>query len=158
MENAKCQLGGRKAHTLGGSQKSWPVGILPAKEHRHNVEAIASIEGGPDYLATLHFALTQNRKGILPIAILGRGVSRLHPDALQYFKGRRVRIYPHNDSDKLSYETATLLARQLQQLRCEVDYFVFEGLRKASGATIKDLNDCVEVIPEQTGRLEELFP
>jgi hypothetical protein len=158
MEGAKCQLGERKAHALGGSQKSWPVGILPAKEYRQNVEALALIEGGPDYLATLHFALTQNRKGILPIAILGRGVSRLHPDALQYLCKERVRIFPHNDSDGGSYGNAELLAKQLQGLGCEVDFFVFKGLTKTNGSPIKDLNNCTEIATGQQLKLKELFP
>jgi hypothetical protein len=41
----KIQLGERKAHTLRGSRKDWPVGILPAKEYRHCVEALLLIEG-----------------------------------------------------------------------------------------------------------------
>ncbi|HXM29985.1 MAG TPA: hypothetical protein VN957_28430, partial [Chthoniobacterales bacterium] len=41
----KIQLGERKAHTLRGSRKDRPVGILPAKEYRHCVEALLLIEG-----------------------------------------------------------------------------------------------------------------
>ena len=160
INNGTCSLGERKAHTLGGSQKNWPVGVLPAREYRHSIEVLALVEGGPDYLAVLHFALAQNRTGILPVALLGRcqGLHGLHPDSLRYLRGMRVRIYPHNDADNGSYKAGLLITKQLQQIGCEVDFFVFEGLKKADGASIKDLNDCVQIAPEHAGRLEELFP
>jgi hypothetical protein len=160
IDGANYSLGERKAHTLRGSQKNWPVGILPAGEHRQHVDTLALVEGGPDYLAALHFALAQKRTGILPVAMLGRcqGLRGFHPDSLQYFRGMRVRIYPHNDPDRGSYKSAAILAKQLQKLDCGVDCFVFEGLSKANGVAVKDLNDCVEIASEHAARLEELFP
>jgi hypothetical protein len=96
-------------------------------------------------LSVIHFALKQHRVGILPVAILGRGVCRhgLHPDSLEYFRGMRVRIYPHDDPDGRSYENTALLSNQLEQ---------------RNGGRIKDLNDCTEIAPEQSHKLEELFP
>ncbi len=129
VSKGEIQLGQRKAHTLRGSRKNWPVGILPAKEYRQCVEVFALVEGGPDYLAALHFGLAQKRTGILPVAILGRGVCHhgLHPDSLQYFLGRRVRIYPHNDADDGSYQNALIWAKQLHKLDCEVDRFISQA-------------------------------
>jgi hypothetical protein len=160
ISTAEIALEERKAHTLRGSRKDWPVGILPTKEYRQSFEAILLVEGGPDYLAALHFALAQKRTGILPVAMLGRcqGLRGFHPDSLQYFRGMRVRIYPHNDPDRGSYKSAVVLAKQLQKLDCGVDCFVFEGLSKANGVAVKDLNDCVEIASEHAARLEELFP
>lgn len=160
IDGAKCSLGERKAHTLRGSQKNWPVGILAAEEYRKHVDTLALVEGGPDYLAALHFVLAQKRTGILPVAMLGRcqGLRGFHPDSLQYFRGMRVRIYPHNDPDRGSYKSAAILAKQLQKLDCQLDCFVFEGLTKANGVAVKDLNDCVEIASEHAGRLEEIFP
>ena len=160
IKTEKIQLGERKAHTLRGSQKNWPVGILPAVSYRKAFDVVALVEGGPDYLAALHFGLALKRTGVLPVTLLGRCQGRhgLHPDSLQYLQGMRVRIFPHHDADNGSYENAQILARKLEQLKCEVDFFVFEGLRKTDGSPIKDLNDCVEVAPEHAGRLEELFP
>jgi hypothetical protein len=160
INNSKCSLGERKAHTLGGSQKNWPVGVLPAQEYRKCVEAFALVEGGPDYLAALHFALTQKRTGILPVAILGRcqGLRGLHPDSLQYLRGMRVRIFPHNDADNGSYKSALIIAKQLKQIDCEVDFFSFKGLMTASGASVKDLNDCCKLASNQSAELEALFP
>jgi len=160
ITKGKVQLGERKAHTLRGSRKDWPVGIIPAAGYRKSVEAILVVEGGPDYLAAHHFALKQDKTGILPVAILGRGqgLRGLHADSLEHFRGQRVRIVPHDDRDGGSYQTALVWCRQLTKLGCEVDFFVFKGLRKANGDRCKDLNDCVELAPEQLNTLEELFP
>jgi hypothetical protein len=160
IESPKFSILERKAHTLRGSQKNWPVGVLPAREYRQSIEAFVLVEGGPDYLAALHFGLAQKRTGILPVAILGRGqgLRGLHADSLAYIRGHRVRIYPHADVDGGSYEAALSLCKQLQQQGCQVDFYVFSELRKADGAAIKDLNDCVEIAPGQADELEELFP
>jgi hypothetical protein len=160
IANGKVQLGERKAHTLRGSRKDWPVGIVPAAEYRKSAETILLVEGGPDYLAALHFALRQRKTGILPVAILGRGqgLRGLHPDSLEHFQRRRVRICPHNDSDGLGIAHALRWSKQLQQVGCEVDFFVFNGLHKADGSPAKDLNDCTELAPQSVSKLEELFP
>ena len=160
IKTEKMQLGERKAHTLGGSQKNWPVGVLPAREYRQSIEVLALVEGGPDYLAALHFALAQKRTGILPVALLGRcqGLHGLQPDSLQYLRGMRVRIYPHNDADNGSYKSASVIAKQLKQVNCEVDCFLFDGLEKTNGSKVKDLNDCCDLAPNQSAELEELFP
>ena len=70
----------------------------------------------------------------------------------------RVRLYPHDDPDGRSYENTVVLSRQLEQLDCDVDVFTFKGLRKRNGERVKDLNDCVELAPEQSHKLEDLFP
>jgi hypothetical protein len=70
----------------------------------------------------------------------------------------RVRLYPHDDPDGGSYENTLVLSRHLEQLDCEADVFTFEGLRKWNGGRIKDLNDCTEIAPEQSHKLEELLP
>jgi hypothetical protein len=158
--SAKVQLRERKTHTLGGSQKNWPVGILPSAEYRKSVEAILLVEGGPDYFTALHFALKQQRVGILPVAILGRGqaLRGLRPDSLEYFRGQRVRIVPHDDRDGGAYRSALVWCRQLKQLDCKVDFFTFKDLRKTDGMPVNDLNDCAELSAEQLSKLEDLFP
>jgi hypothetical protein len=70
------ELAERKAHTIRGSQKNWPVGILPVLEYRNKFNIIALVEGGPDFFSALHFALLQNRMDIQPVAILGRGQAK----------------------------------------------------------------------------------
>jgi hypothetical protein len=153
----RYELDERKAHTLRQSKKNWPVGILPAPEYRQ-LDAIALVEGGPDYLAVLHFMLLQYRTGILPVAMLGRGQGWIDPAALVHFRGKRVRIYPHDDDDGGGRRSALVWAQQLEQVGAAVDFFVFDGMRKADGTRAKDLNDCVQLGKHFTHRLEELFP
>jgi hypothetical protein len=154
------KLGERKAHTLRGSNKAWPVGILPAEQYRQSVEVILLVEGGPDYLAALHFALDQKRAEMLPVALLGRGqgLRGLHPDSIEHFRNRRVRMVPHNDPDGRSYLSAIRWAQQLRSVEADVDAFILKGLTKADLSPIKDLNECVEIGPGHAQRLEELLP
>lgn len=46
------EFGGAKAITLPGSWASWPIGLKQAVHHPY----VALCEGGPDFLAALHFA------------------------------------------------------------------------------------------------------
>lgn len=156
----KIKLSERKAHTLRGSRKDWPVGILPAKEYRQSVEALLLVEGGPDYLAALHFMLRQKRRGVLPVAMLGRGqgLRGLHPESLEHFRGRRVRIVPHDDPDGGSYLSAARWAKQLRAVGAKVDCFNLKGLQTANGKAVKDLNDCCELAINQAAELEKLLP
>ena len=50
-------LGERKAHTLKGSQKNWPVGLHGVNEHLRESDWILLVEGTPDFLAALFFFL-----------------------------------------------------------------------------------------------------
>jgi hypothetical protein len=152
------QLGLRKVHTIRNSRKNWAVGILPNREFRDSHATIAAVEGGPDYLGILHFAVRQNRR-ILPVAILGRGACRaLCAGCLTHFRGRRVRLFPHADADGGGVERAVNWARQLERIGCDVDLFDFRGLRKADGTPIVDVNDCTQIVPEQATELEGLLP
>ncbi|MBV9877605.1 MAG: hypothetical protein JO025_22960 [Verrucomicrobia bacterium] len=158
----KIKLGERKAHTLRGSRKDWPVGLLPAKEYRQSVSTFLLVEGGPDYLAALHFILLQKRTEILPVAMLGRGqglgLKGLCSEAVEHFRCRRVRMVPHNDPDGGSYLSAVRWAKQLRSVGADVDAFLLKGLTKTDLAPIKDLNECVEISPEEARKLKELFP
>jgi hypothetical protein len=154
----RYELGERKAHTLRHSKKNWPTGLLPAPAYR-NFEAIAMVEGAPDLVAVLHFMLLQGKTGILPVAMLGRGqaLGGIHPEALELFRARRVRIYPHNDSDEGGYRCASEWARQLKEVGADVDFFLFKRMRKHNGKRLKDFNDCCEIGRRFAHRLEELF-
>ncbi|MFC5454702.1 CHC2 zinc finger domain-containing protein [Prosthecobacter fluviatilis] len=135
-------LGRRKAHTLRGSRKSWPLGA--AVLHRvPGFRTLLLVEGGPDYLAALHFATALERWDVLPVAMLGRGTgARIDPAALELMRGRRVRIYPHNDADGGGVKSARQWARQLHAAGCTVDIYEFNGLQRTDGTPVKDLNDC----------------
>jgi hypothetical protein len=92
-------LAERKSHSLAGSRKSWPVGILPGGIEepwlRSNVRKILLVEGGPDYLAACQLIAAQD-ESILPVAMLGASAS-IDPEALKYFTCREVTILAHPD-------------------------------------------------------------
>lgn len=124
-----------KAWTLAGSQAAWPVGIGEAQDFF----AIALCEGGPDLLAAFHFLLAESReRDCAPVAMLG-GCARIHPDAVPMFAGKRVRIFRH--SDPTGENAADRWAAQLADAGADVDAFRLDGLHKADGQPVNDLND-----------------
>jgi hypothetical protein len=146
-------LSERKAHTLKGSQKSWPVGLCVKQPGLlEAVHWVALVEGGPDYLAALHFAMAGDAN-CLPMAMLGAGVS-IHPEALPQLKGKRVRIFAHHDPKGQGMTAANKWGSQMARAGAVVDGWSFEGLRKADGSPVKDLNDCTQIHPEDAGNLE----
>lgn len=151
-------LSERKAHTLKGSVKNWPVGIAVRGFSPSDFRAILVVEGGPDYLAALHFTL-RDKSDCLPLAILGAGAaSALHPEALELLKGCRVRFYPHADANGVGTKAVQNWARQLRRARSAVDAFTFEGLQKADGSHVKDLNDGAFLSEKDAAELEGLLP
>jgi hypothetical protein len=141
-----------------GTVRFGKVCNIPVPGYRE-VDAIALVEGGPDYFAVLHFMLRQNMTGILPVAMLGggQGIGGIHPDALNHFRGKRVRIFPHADPDGGGYQCAQIWAQQLKQVNAQVDFFLFKHMQKRSWARVKDLNDCCWIGRHFGSRPEELF-
>ena len=93
-------LSERKSHSLRGSSKSWPVGILPPgfeenwlRKHCHK---ILLVEGGPDYLAACQL-IAESAENALPVAMLGASAT-ICQDGLSCFAGRRVTIAGHPDA------------------------------------------------------------
>lgn len=154
-------VGERKAHTIKGSEKSWPVGIELLRRHAE-LRAVVLVEGGPDYLAALHWIHQFQRRDILPVAMLGK--AEMHPEAVQLMRGHRVRIYPHNDPDGGGLKTAVRWSTQLSQSGCQVDLFHFDGLNRTNGQPVKDLNDLTTInphhlqIPQDQQKLHFLLP
>lgn len=149
-------LGARKAHTIKGSVKSWPVGLAVNGYKLADFRALLAVEGGPDYLAALHFAL-QSKADCIPIAFLGAGVAgAIHADAAPFLRGRRVRFFPH--ADRSGDEAVGKWAQQLEALGAKQDAFGFTGLRRADGSPVKDLNDCSTIHPDDAHELAEVLP
>jgi len=110
-----------KAWTLPGSEAGSPIGLREASAF----PAIGLVEGGPDLLALLHLAVACGVEDrVAPVAILGAGNS-LPAEALPFFAGKRVRIFPH--ADEPGMEAAKRWARQLRQVAEKVDGFGFES-------------------------------
>ena len=148
------ELGERKAHTLRGSCKSWPLGLGVNRTLVEQAALIVIVEGSPDYLAAWHFVYQTKRWDVLPIAILGRAIHGLHAEALKLLKGKRIRFYPHIDPDGGALDQISLIHEQLRTIGCRVSYFDFSGLLSREGAPIKDLNDVARLDPTQ---FRELF-
>lgn len=152
-------LPARKAHTLPCSKKSWPVGLLPEHSNVAAFRTILVCEGGPDLLAAYHFCLRYGVLGALPVSMLGRSVSGIHSEALKYFKGKRVRIFPHADADGGGLEAAKKWKSQIEGAGAsKVDAFDFSGLVRRDGKPVNDLNDCAVIRPEDETELEGLLP
>jgi hypothetical protein len=145
----------RKAQAVKYSRKKdWPVGIFPALLRKDPSYAIVMCEGGTDFVSAYDFVYRQKRNDILPTAMLGKGMGLhgFHPDCWDRLRGRRVRIYPHNDDSGDGLRKGLHWANQLLKLECRVDFFVFEDVSKADGTPAKDLTECIGL------NLEELFP
>ena len=151
-------LGERKAHTLKGSVKNWPVGLAVRRNPFGENPTWLAVEGGPDYLAALHFIM-QTLPDCLPIAFLGAGAVReLHPEAVPRLRGHRVRCYPHHDANGAGLRAAYRWCRQLAALGCRTDAVDFRTLPHLDGRPIKDLNDCTRLGPEHAAELRGLIP
>ncbi len=146
---------GVKAWTLPGSKAAWPVGILEAAAF----PMVALCEGGPDLLAAFHFIQAEDRAGeVAPVAMLG-AKARIHPEALPMFAGKRVRIYRHTDAagDKAVDQWTS----QLTAAGADVDAFALDGLTRADGQPVNDLNDLAQISADDFAAhpcLHSLFP
>ena len=96
---ATATLSERKSHSLRGSSKSWPVGILPPGFEedwlRRHCHKILLVEGGPDYLAACQL-IAESAENVLPVAMLGASAT-ICQDALSYFAGKHVTVVGHPD-------------------------------------------------------------
>ncbi|HXU18699.1 MAG TPA: hypothetical protein VN708_26560 [Terriglobales bacterium] len=140
-------LGERKPHTVKNSRKSWPVGILEAKES----PCIALVEGGPDFLACHDLALREMvYPACAPVAMMSASPS-IHEEALPHFAGKTVRIFPHVDADGAGYAGASKWQRQLRAAgAARVDIFDFTQVEKTTGVACHDLNEFLQACNEAT--------
>ena len=146
-------FGAGKSLALSGSTKSWPIGLDLNGLAVEDFKQVLIVEGGPDYLAALHFVL-DGKGDCLPIAMLGGGAA-MHPDAVAILKGKRIRFYPHRDD--AGAEAVERWIDQIDPERRNCDWWEFEG-KKTDGALIKDLNDCNSIAAEDARKLEGLLP
>ncbi len=89
---------GAKAHTCKGAVKGWPVGLSLAMKDPS--QTIIIVEGGPDLLAAYALIEYLSRNDCVAIAILGREIMRLIPEAQSVLSGRCVHIISHRDRDE----------------------------------------------------------
>lgn len=125
-------LGERKAHTLKGSCKSWPLGINPPKVTVPDGFPIVLVEGSPDYLSACELSFHAQRE-FLPVGMLGASQA-IHAEALPFFKGRDVLILAHPDD--AGTEAARRWFRQLKSIGAKP---------RAVALTGGDLNDFIKL-------------
>jgi hypothetical protein len=154
---ATSELAERKAHTLRGSCKSWPVGLGVDRALIEKAALIVIVEGGPDLLAAWHFIYRTERWDVVPITILGRAIHGLHVDALTLLKGKRIKFFPHVDPDDGALKQMELISEQLRAIAFRPSYFDLTGLRTRGGKPVKDLNDLVRLDGNKLGELQDLF-
>lgn len=148
--------GERKAHTLKGSSKSWPVGLILPRHLHDAFQNILLVEGSGDLVAAYHFCIEKGIDGQhwQPVAMLG-AAARIHPEAFPFFRGKRVKVVPH--IDEAGGSGAQKWAIGLKQIGCDVSGFNLAGLRTRGGSNVKDLNDCTDIHAEDAAELEGLL-
>lgn len=133
----------RKVRGFTGNQACWPVGLEEAQPFK----SIAILEGA-DLLAAFHFLIAEGREdAVAPMTILGAS-NRIPNDALKLFTGKRVRIFPHADSNHAGLRAAANWETQLRPVVASVDAFDFTGLIQIGGSGVKDLNDVTNIDPD----------
>lgn len=139
-------LSERKAHTIRGSKKSWPVGVALLQTYSY-ITSIMLLEGAPDLLAAHHFLLRFGFHHVLPVAMLGAsaGSQGIDSKALELLHGKHVRIYPHNDES--GRDGFLNWCAQLQKAGCTVSRASFAGIMRPDGTPANDLNDLTSLLP-----------
>lgn len=130
----------KKALTLDGSNARWPVGA-GAIEPAHG--SILLCEGGPDLLAGFLCLWAEGRAGSATVGSMLGASASIDPDALELFRGRRVRIAEHDDEP--GRKAGKRWADSLAGVTSKVIAIRFHGLIQADGQPVKDLNDALRI-------------
>ncbi|MBL9167665.1 MAG: SGNH/GDSL hydrolase family protein [Verrucomicrobiales bacterium] len=155
---ATFHLEERKSHGIAGTWKQWPVGILEAAKH----DTVVLVEGIPDFLEAHylaqweqaeHFSNTSMRCAI--VAMLS-ACPYITEEALPYFRGKRIRLFPHADKEGVNGA-----AKWVKQLRAagaaKVDLFDFGAYTKRDDSPVKDLYDFRDLHPRHYKADSELW-
>lgn len=132
---------GLKAITLSGSKASWPLGTEEAKEF----QKVALVEGGPDLLAAFAAIQAEGKNDVAVVAMLG-AAHKIPHNALFNLGNKRVRIFAH--ADAAGQKGAIRWASQLSAVGCRVDKLTLPPLKTKKEKPIKDLNDLMNINPD----------
>jgi hypothetical protein len=139
------ELSEKKSKCAFGAKANWPIGIAQST----GFPAIALCEGAPDFLAAFYLAYAGAVEQLVaPVCMTGASCS-IHPEALIMLRGKRVRIFGH--ADQPGQAAMRKWAAQLRSVTLEVDGFYFEGLVKADGSQVNDLNDFIGADHRRSG-------
>jgi len=134
--------------------KNWPVGAADMGQRM----CVLLVEGSPDMLAAYHFLWGFGMLGKVAVVSMLGASARICDEALPYFKGKRVRIcidadevqekrtkdakgVEHVKRTRPGYDAAARWTEQLTAAGAAVQGFNLEGLVRADGQAVKDLND-----------------
>ncbi len=143
----------KEVKTLGvkGGWAAWPVGFTAIAVHKRRFHNVVMVEGMPDMLAGFQ-VLAEDGYTAEATVICMTGSSMLVPDfCLPFFDGLRVRIFA--DADKAGKSAAVRWHKQLEKVGAVVDTYDFEGLLRADGQRVKDLNDVMLMDPGERAAL-----
>ena len=142
--DGKLWYSNHKVIGFSGVSNGWPCGIHDAARRQR----VAIVEGGPDALAAMHFALAQGCEDSVGIvALLGAAV-RIPDECIPFFGELHVRIFIHDDGEKESgMKAARAWAEQIRGTAGRVDGVTFDGLVRSDGEPVRDLNDLCSVDP-----------
>jgi hypothetical protein len=142
---------GPKSRNWKGSEASWPIGIAQSS----GFPAIALCEGMPDFLAAFWLAYAGAVESLVAPVCMTGAACRIHEDALPMFRGKRIRLFGH--ADEAGQYAIERWAEQLSAIQADADGFFFEGLVKADGSPVKDLNDFLLADHKQSGCAIEIL-
>ena len=139
-----------KSHTLTGSTKSWPLGLMEAA----TAPSIVLTEGLPDFLAAFDFMLREGKiNSVAPVTMLSAS-TRIDESALHLFHNKAVRMFPHHDA--AGTRAAENWTEQLRGIASTIDYFNFGQFPAIND--LADLNSALNAVPPTLTLNEEVLP
>ena len=139
-----------KSHTLKGSTKRWPLGLMEAA----TAPSIVLTEGLPDFLAVFDFMLREGKVNMVaPVTMLSASTS-IEDGALNHFHNKRVRMFPHHD--EAGIKAAHRWTSQLRAVTEEIDYWDFSQFPNIND--LADLNSALNAVPPSLVISEEVLP
>lgn len=141
----------KKVRTLPDVDPNWPIGAADIGVH----PVIGLCEGGPDFIALMLCGVLEGIFNFAPVFMTGAS-KRISKDALPRFRGKRVRIFVHQD--EAGRDAGERWKDQLYLAGAsKVDGFSFEGLRLPAGRPIKDLADYATLIRSDDESITDAF-
>jgi len=123
--------------TWSTAGKSWPLGAMQAAD----IKRVLLVEGGPDMLAGYHFLKMWKMTSQVAVVCMLGASNRIREDALEHFKGCRVRIMVDADVPKdsdtkgkrklVGAEAALRWTNQLTEVGAAVETFYVGDLYDA---------------------------
>jgi hypothetical protein len=144
-------LPARKAHTIRGSQKGWPLGIVEASEFEH----IALVEGIPDFLHAHQLVYAEGAPQRVGVVAMLSASPKICEEALGLFKDKRVRLFPH--VDRAGVESALRWCAQLKAAGATYDLFDLHSYKTSTGESVNDLCDLSKISADAFEEYRELW-